>query len=126
MTDRHVVVGADVEPNRHLFEVADLSEVLAIGRVFEGQIGRVSVGQEVRVRVPSYPEEVFDGLVERLGGLSATQRQLTSSIKCETNRESPWQVQQGNSQMISASLLPRSETGTTDIETGRRLRTARG
>ncbi len=41
VTDRHVVVGDDVEPNRHLFEVADLTEVLAIGRVFEGQIGHL-------------------------------------------------------------------------------------
>jgi cobalt-zinc-cadmium efflux system membrane fusion protein len=68
VTDRHVVVGDDVEPSRHLFEVADLAEVLAIGRVFEGQIGQVSVGQKVRVRVPSYPDDVFEGVVERLGG----------------------------------------------------------
>ncbi len=68
ITDRHVVVGDDVEPNRHLFEVADLTEVLAIGRVFEGQIGEVAVGQKVRVRVPSYPGDVFEGGVERLGG----------------------------------------------------------
>ena len=68
VTDRHVVVGDDVEPSRHLFELADLSEVLAIGRVFEGQIGQVSVGQRVRVRVPSYRDDVFEGVVERLGG----------------------------------------------------------
>ena len=68
VTDRHVVVGDEVEPNRHLFEVADLREVLAIGRVFEGQIREVAVGQTVRVRVPSYPGEVFEGVVERLGG----------------------------------------------------------
>ncbi len=82
VTDRHVVVGDDVEPNRHLFEVADLSEVLAIGRVFEGQIGQVAVGQKVRVRVPSYPEEVFEGTVERLGGkLDATSRSLAVYVR---------------------------------------------
>jgi multidrug efflux pump subunit AcrA (membrane-fusion protein) len=82
VTDRHVVVGDDVEPNRHLLEVADLSEVLAVGRVFEGQIGQVSVGQKVRVRVPSYPEEVFDGVVERLGGkLEAESRSLAVYIR---------------------------------------------
>ncbi|MEN8181163.1 MAG: efflux RND transporter periplasmic adaptor subunit, partial [Myxococcota bacterium] len=58
----------DVEPNRHLFEIADLGEVLAVGRVFEGQIGQVELGQNVRVRVPSSPEEFFDGVVDRLGG----------------------------------------------------------
>ena len=82
VTDRHVVVGDDVEPNRHLFEVADLSEVLAIGRVFEGQIGKVSVGQKVRVRVPSYPEDVFEGVVERLGGkLDPNSRSLAVYIR---------------------------------------------
>ena len=82
VTDRHVVVGDDVEPNRHLFEVADLSEVLAIGRVFEGQIGQVSVGQKVRVRVPSYPEDVFEGVVERLGGkLDPTSRSLAVYVR---------------------------------------------
>jgi membrane fusion protein, heavy metal efflux system len=77
VTDRHVVVGDDVEPSRHLLEVADLSAVLAIGRVFEGQIGQVSVGQKVRVRVPSYPKQVFEGVIERLGGkLDAESRSL--------------------------------------------------
>ena len=82
VTDRHVVVGDDVEPSRHLFEVADLSEVLAIGRVFEGQIGQVSVGQGVRVRVPSYPHDVFEGVVERLGGkLEPRSRSLAVYIR---------------------------------------------
>ncbi len=82
VTDRHVVVGDDVEPNRHLFEVVDLSEVLAIGRVFEGQIGQVSVGQKVRVRVPSYPRDVFEGVVERLGGkLDADSRSLAVYVR---------------------------------------------
>lgn len=82
VTDRHVVVGDDVEPNRHLFEIVDLREVLAIGRVFEGQIGQISVGQKVRVRVPSYPDEVFEGVVERLGGkLEAVSRSLAVYIR---------------------------------------------
>lgn len=65
--DRHVVPGDSVEPNAHLLEVADLGEVLTVGHLFESQIGRVKVGQQVRVRVPSYPESVFEGTVERMG-----------------------------------------------------------
>jgi len=82
VTDRHVVVGDDVEPSRHLLEVADLREVLAVGRVFEGQIGQVAVGQKVRVRVPSYPDEVFEGVVERLGAkLDPQSRSLAVFIR---------------------------------------------
>jgi multidrug efflux pump subunit AcrA (membrane-fusion protein) len=66
--DRHVVPGDAVEPNLHLLEIADLSEVLAVGRVFEGQVGRVAVGQAVRVAVPSFPDRSFEGVVERVGG----------------------------------------------------------
>ncbi len=68
VTHRHVVVGDDVEPRGHLFELTDLQEVLAVGRVFEGQVGQVIVGQAVRVYVPSYPEEAFEGIVDRMGG----------------------------------------------------------
>lgn len=86
VTDRHVVIGDDVEPNRHLFEVVDLSEVLAIGRVFEGQIGQVSVGQKVRVRVPSYPREIFMGVVERLGGkLDSQSRSLAVYVRIKNS-----------------------------------------
>ncbi len=82
VTDRHVVVGDEVEPSRHLLEVADLREVLAIGRVFEGQIGQVAVGQKVRVRVPSYPDQEFEGVVERLGGkLDPKSRSLAVFIR---------------------------------------------
>ena len=66
--DRHHVIGESVEPNGHILEIADLSEVLAVGRVFEGQIERVRVGQAVRVAVPSFPGRSFEGVVERLGG----------------------------------------------------------
>ena len=65
--DRHVVAGDSVEPNAHLLEVADLREVLAVGHLFEGQIGQVKVGQQARVRVSSYPGAVFEGAVERVG-----------------------------------------------------------
>ena len=66
--DRHLVPGDSVEPNTHLLEVADLREVLAVGRLFEGQIAQVAVGQPVRVRVPSYPGDTFEGVIERMGG----------------------------------------------------------
>ena len=88
VTDRHVVMGDDVERNGHLFEIVDLGEVLAVGHVFEGQIGRVAVGQKVRVRVPSYPEETFGGVVERLGGqLDALSRSLPVFVRAANPAE---------------------------------------
>ena len=87
VTDRHIVIGDDVERNGHLFEIADLREVLAVGRVFEGQIGQVALGQAVRVRVPSYPEEIFEGVVERLGGqLDPVSRALPVFVRVPNTR----------------------------------------
>ncbi len=87
VTDRHIVIGDDVERNGHLFEIADLREVLAVGRVFEGQIGQVALSQVVRVRVPSYPEEIFEGVVERLGGqLDPVSRALPVFVRVPNTR----------------------------------------
>ncbi len=93
VVDRHVVPGDSVEPNAHLLEVADLSEVLAVGHLFEDQIGRVRIGQKARVRVPSYPGVVFEGSVERIG-----------SALDPTTRSLPVYVRIGNPQR---KLLPR-------------------
>lgn len=82
--DRHVVAGDSVEPNTHLLEVADLREVLAIGRLFEGQIGRVAVGQPVQISVPSFPDGTFTGEVERVGGaLDPTTRSLPVYVRVQ-------------------------------------------
>ncbi len=82
VVDRHVVPGDSVEPNAHLLEVADLGEVLAVGHLFEGQIGRVKIGQKARVRVPSYPDAVFDGFVERVGSaLDPATRSLSVYVR---------------------------------------------
>lgn len=61
-------LGAPVEPDKNLLEVVDLSEVYAEGRIFEGQVAAVKVGQKVRVEVESFPDEVFEGMVDVVSG----------------------------------------------------------
>ena len=75
--DRHVVQGDSVEPNKHLMEIVDLSEVYAEGRIFEGQVAAIKTGQKVRVIVESYPTNEFTGTVDLLSGtLDAETRTL--------------------------------------------------
>jgi cobalt-zinc-cadmium efflux system membrane fusion protein len=75
--DRHAVQGDSVEPNKHLMEIVDLSEVYAEGRIFEGQIAAIKTGQKVRVSVESYPTNEFTGTVDLLSGtLDAETRTL--------------------------------------------------
>ncbi len=66
ITHRDVVQGDAVEANKHLLEIVDLAEVYAEGRIFEGQIASVKVGQKVRISVESYPAETFNGTVDLL------------------------------------------------------------
>ncbi|MGC2459146.1 MAG: efflux RND transporter periplasmic adaptor subunit [Gallionellaceae bacterium] len=60
---RNVVVGQAVEPNTVLFHISDRSQVVAVARVYEEDIGKIKTGQETRVRVPGYPQRVFTGKV---------------------------------------------------------------
>lgn len=60
---RNVVVGQAVEPNTVLFHISDRSQLAAVARVYEEDIGKIKVGQETRVRVLSYPQQVFSGKV---------------------------------------------------------------
>lgn len=66
--DRHVVLGDTVEPDKHLLEIVDLSEVYAEGQIFEGQVAWVKAGQKVRITVESYPTNIFTGTVDLIGG----------------------------------------------------------
>jgi len=104
--DRHVVPGDAVEPNLHLLEIADLSEVLAVGRVFEGQVGRVAVGQAVRVAVPSFPDRSFEGVVERLGGQLDPQ---TRSLPIYVRVENPDRVLRPNMRAVLSVVTERAD-----------------
>jgi membrane fusion protein, heavy metal efflux system len=67
VTHRDLVLNGAVQPETHLMEVVDLSEVYAEGQIFEGQVARVQKGQKVRVSVASFPGETFEGVVELIG-----------------------------------------------------------
>lgn len=69
VTRRDVLVNGAVEPDKNLLEIVDLSEVYAEGRVFEGQVSQVKVGQKVRVTVESFPDVKFEGSVDLVSGV---------------------------------------------------------
>ena len=82
--DRHAVQGDSVEPNKHLMEIVDLSEVYAEGRIFEGQVATIKIGQKVRVSIESYPTNEFTGTVDLLSGtLDAETRTLKVWVRIQ-------------------------------------------
>jgi cobalt-zinc-cadmium efflux system membrane fusion protein len=68
VTNRDVVLNDAIEPDKHLLEIVDMSELYAEGRIFEGQIAQVKTGQKVRVTVESFPGENFTGTIDLIGG----------------------------------------------------------
>jgi multidrug efflux pump subunit AcrA (membrane-fusion protein) len=68
ITERHVFKGEPVEPDKVLFKIADLSKVRVKCHVYEADIGKVTLGQKVRVYFEAYPRKPFEGTVEFLGG----------------------------------------------------------
>ncbi|HEX8078507.1 MAG TPA: efflux RND transporter periplasmic adaptor subunit, partial [Chthoniobacterales bacterium] len=77
VTHRDVLLNDSVEPDKHLLEIVDMSELYAEGQIFEGQIAQVKTGQKVRITVESFPGETFNGSVDLLGGaLEADTRTL--------------------------------------------------
>jgi multidrug efflux pump subunit AcrA (membrane-fusion protein) len=68
ITRRDVVLNDSIEPDKHLLEIVDMSELYAEGRIFEGQIAQVKTGQKVRITVESFPDETFAGTIDLIGG----------------------------------------------------------
>lgn len=68
ITERHVFTGEPVEADKTLFTLVDLAAVLAKAHVYEVDTTRIHLGQAARVHTQAYPDEAFNGVVERIGG----------------------------------------------------------
>lgn len=63
----NISVGQSIEPASTLFQISDRSQVNMVARVYEEDLGKVRLGQEVRIRTLSYPDKVFKGKVTLIG-----------------------------------------------------------
>ena len=61
--EQFVVKGRYVEEGGDLFDVVDLSVVWVKAQVYEDQLSRVRIGQEVQASVAGFPGEIFRGKV---------------------------------------------------------------
>ncbi|WP_106186003.1 efflux RND transporter periplasmic adaptor subunit [Legionella pneumophila] len=60
---RNINLGQAVEPNTVLFHISNRDKLLVVAQVYEEDLGKVQVGQEVNVHVLSYPKQTFPGQV---------------------------------------------------------------
>lgn len=79
---RDVAVGQVVQPSTILFTVSDMSTVLIQADLPEIDLPKVKLGDQVRVKVPSYPDEVFLGTVDYMGvGVHAETRTISTRAR---------------------------------------------
>ena len=79
---RDAVLGQPVSAEQMLGTVANLDEVWFLARVFEKDLGQLSVGAGAEVHLNAYPEEHFAGSVEYIGQqIDAVARTVIARIR---------------------------------------------
>jgi len=63
VVERNATIGATVGTDANLFKIIDISRVWVDANVFEKDLERVRVGQEVKLTVPAFPSANFSGRV---------------------------------------------------------------
>ena len=62
-----VVAGQRVEPGDALFHVGDIDEIWLLMDLYERDLSKVAVGQEIRFSAVAWPDMTFTGAVEKVG-----------------------------------------------------------
>ncbi|HEX5656669.1 MAG TPA: efflux RND transporter periplasmic adaptor subunit, partial [Polyangiales bacterium] len=79
---RAAVVGQPITAEQEVAELADLSEVWFLGRVFEKDLSLLHVGAGAEVLLNAYPGTAFPGVVEYLGQqVDPIARTLTARVR---------------------------------------------
>lgn len=87
-----VLVGTLNNPASAIMEVHDLSTMLVRARVDESNIAPVQIGQKSKVYINSFPNRVFDGMVDRIKPQQMQDRDGTKYFESEVLLEVPSDV----------------------------------
>lgn len=87
VVDSTAVLGAMVDASREILTVVDPRVLWVDAEIYERDIARVQLGQKVAVRVPAYPDEVFEGTINYVGDVVRTDTR-TIAVRTEVpNRQ---------------------------------------
>ncbi|MEP2776191.1 MAG: efflux RND transporter periplasmic adaptor subunit [Luteolibacter sp.] len=67
VTHREIRLGDPINPDSHLMEITDLSEMYAVAKVPEHLAGKIKTGTKAHIKVIALPEESFEGEMLRFG-----------------------------------------------------------
>lgn len=80
--EQKAVLGSMADENAELMTIMDPSVLWVDAEIFERDIGRIRIGQDVRVSVPAWPGEIFTGKVSYIGDL-LNQETRTVTVRTE-------------------------------------------
>ena len=70
VSDREISLGESVEEaGKPLMTIVDNGAVLATANVYEKDLGKIKIGQPVRVKVASLPSQMFEGKITVIGAV---------------------------------------------------------
>jgi membrane fusion protein, copper/silver efflux system len=82
VVDNKVQRGAAVNPGDVLFSLGTLNDVWVTGDIYEDDLARVRVGQELSAVITAFPDEVFHGVIARISpNIDPTTHTL--QVRCE-------------------------------------------
>ena len=69
IVERNILVGQEVRADsaQPLLTISNLAVVWVLADVYEQDLGMVRKGDSVKIHVPAYPDEAFDGRVDHVG-----------------------------------------------------------
>jgi membrane fusion protein (multidrug efflux system) len=88
ITERYVDVGSRVGPGRPLFNLVDSTTLRATVYLADRDAGKVRAGQAARLTTDAYPNEVFQGHVERVvHALDRATRTMVAEVGIDNARD---------------------------------------
>lgn len=81
VTAYNVNSGETVDPSSELLTITDISTLWVLADVYERDLGSVKLGSNVSIRVPTYPDEVFEGRITYISDAIEPQTR-TARVRC--------------------------------------------
>ncbi len=82
VVDNKAVRGAAVNPGDVLYSLGTLQDVWITGDIYEDELSRVAVGQQLEAVTTAYPDQVFHGTIARISP-AVDPNTHTLQIRCE-------------------------------------------
>ena len=80
------VLGAMVDPSTEILTIIDPRLLWVDAEVYEEDIAKVKVGQEVKIKVPAHPDEVFPGRIIYIGDI-VNEETRTITVRAEVSND---------------------------------------